>query len=131
MNSNLVEAVMSIFTGLLIVISWMTVAYVIQELKFEGSVHAMESEAVYMEEGGEDDTNVLKIKMGKIEVLAVEYSSEDEAVQPDPQDFMQSREVEPPPSRPETIEMINQADALVDEVYEMHTNMGVLTNEIK
>ena len=44
---------------------------------------------------------------------------------------MQSREVEPPPSRPETIEMINQADALVDEVYEMHTNMGVLTNEIK
>lgn len=131
MNSNLVEAALSVVTGLLIVFSWIAAAYILEELKFEDSAHAMESEPMVAEEAEAGDPNTLKIKMGDIEVLTVEYSSEEDAVQFEIQELMQSREVEPAPSRPETIEMVNQADALMDEVYEMHTNIGVLTNEIK
>lgn len=113
MNSNLVETLVSFITGMLLVFTWLIGAYIVN------GASATKTEIPSIKE---DD--VLKRLKEDLESLKEVRS----------QPFLKHMQapVEPAkPTRSETLEMIKTADKLVEEVYQMHNEVGVLTDEVK
>lgn len=108
MNSSLVDSILSFTTGVLLMILWMLGAYIVEGAQ-KSSAHK--------------DNPVIEAYKGFTEGSWLKRGGfEDRMEYPVPPSQ---------PTRPETMDIIKEADALVERVYEVHSEMGVITDEIK
>lgn len=108
MNSSLVDAVLSFITGALLIILWMLGAYIVEgaQKRTDRKSHPM-----------------LDVYKGFQEDSWLKRSSLEDRLQAPVQPSQ--------PTRPETMGIVKDADTLVERVYEVHSEIGVLTDEIK
>lgn len=109
MNSNLVDAALSFVTGVVLMLMWLLGAYLVEGARGAGVAKAKSAVE------------------GEYEVFNREVWLKSTRFEARPE-----LPIEPSrPTRPETMEIIKDAEILTEQVYEMHSEVGVLTDEIE